>query len=166
MVFRMRSQTYWPAPRWVCGLLLACCLPGLRAQGSGALTVGQIDPATAKRGATFVEKIPLHLKAGFHVNSNAPADEFLIPLKLTWAPGPVQPDPVNYPKPQFENYAFSQKPVSVFSGTFVVETKFKVPADAKPGPAAINGKLRYQACNSKECLPPKIIEVQVPVEIE
>jgi hypothetical protein len=138
----------------------------LLAQGSGALTIGQIDPVTAKRGSSFTEKVPLHLKAGFHCNSNAPADEYLIPLKLTWLPGPAQPEPVVYPKPQMENYPFSQNPVSVFSGTFVVETKFKVPADAKPGMATIQGKLRYQACNERECLPPKTLDVQVPIDIE
>lgn len=149
-----------------CFALLVSCLPGLLAQGSGALTVGQIDPVSAKRGAAFSEKIPLHLKAGFHCNSNTPADEYLIPLKLTWLAGPAQADPVVYPKPQLENYPFSQKPVSVFSGTFVLETKFRLPADAKPGAATINGKLRYQACNDRECLPPKTLEVQIPIDIE
>lgn len=121
---------------------------------------------TAKRGSSFTEKVPLHLKAGFHCNSNTPADEYLIPLKLTWTSGPAQAEPVVYPKPQMENYPFSQNPVSVFSGTFVVETRFKVPADAKPGMATIQGKLRYQACNERECLPPKTLDVQVPIDIE
>lgn len=136
------------------------------AQGSGALTIGQIEPVNAKRGAAFTEKIPLHLKAGFHCNSNTPADEYLIPLKLTWMAGFAQAETVVYPKPQLENYAFSQKPVSVFSGTFVLEAKFKIPPDARPGQAMINGKLRYQACNEKECLPPKTLDVQIPVFVE
>ncbi len=148
------------------GLLLGSCLPGLLAQGSGALMLGQVGPATAKRGASFTEKIPLHLKEGFHVNSNTPADEFLIPLRLTWAPGVALVEQIVFPKPEQRNYAFSEKPVSVFSGTFTVETRFKVPADAKPGPANINGKLRYQACNDRECLPPKTIDIQVPLDIQ
>lgn len=136
------------------------------AQGSGALTIGEIESVTAKRGATFTEKVPLHLKAGFHCNSNTPADEYLIPLKLSWADGAAQSEGVVYPKPQLEHYAFSQKPVSVFSGTFVLETKFKVPAGAKTGQSTINGKLRYQACNERECLPPKTLDVQVPIFVE
>lgn len=163
----MRLLSYCQSPRWAGSLLLMVfCQPGLLGQGSGALTIGQIDSATAKRGGSFIEKIPLHLKTGFHCNSNTPADEYLIPLKLTWTPGPAQADAVVYPKPQLENYAFSPKPVSVYSGTFVLETKFKVPADAKPGMAMINGKLRYQACNERECLPPKTLDVQIPIDIE
>jgi hypothetical protein len=32
--------------------------------------------------------------------------------------------------------------------------------------ATIQGKLRYQACNERECLPPKTLDVQVPMDIE
>jgi len=32
--------------------------------------------------------------------------------------------------------------------------------------AMINGKLRYQACNEKECLQPKTLDVQIPIDIE
>ena len=146
-------------------LLLALCPLCLRAQGSGALTVGQIEQSSAKRGSTFTQKIPLHLKAGFHVNSNTPAEDYLIPLRLSWAMGKVTSEHVDYPKPQLENYAFSPKPVSVFSGTFVVESKFKVAADAPVGATTLLGKLRYQACNNQECLPPKTVEIQVPLDI-
>lgn len=130
------------------------------------MTLGEIQPAMAQRGGTFVEKIPLHLKAGFHCNSNTPNEDYLIPLKLTWMPGPIQLDSIAYPKPALENYAFSQKPVSVFSGTFVIEAKFKVPANMPAGSVKVNGKLRYQACSEKECLPPKTIDIQVPVEVQ
>ncbi len=149
---------------WV--LLSVLCPLGLQGQGSGALTVGQIDQSSAKRGSTFTQKIPLHLKAGFHVNSNTPADDYLIPLRLTWAMGKVTSEGVVFPKPQLENYAFSAKPVSVFSGTFTVEAKFRVAVDAPVGAATVLGKLRYQACNNKECLPPKTIDVQVPLDIQ
>jgi hypothetical protein len=30
----------------------------------------------------------------------------------------------------------------------------------------MNGKLRYQACNNKECLPPRTIEIPVTVDIQ
>lgn len=130
------------------------------------MTLGEIQPATVQRGGSFVAKIPLHLKAGFHSNSNTPNEDYLIPLKLTWAPGPIQVEAITYPKPSLENYSFSQKPVSVFSGTFVIETKFKAPANSPAGSVKVNGKLRYQACSERECLPPKTIEIQIPVEVQ
>ncbi|MGH9718619.1 MAG: protein-disulfide reductase DsbD domain-containing protein, partial [Bryobacteraceae bacterium] len=48
---------------------------------------------------------------------------------------------------------------------FEVTTKFRVPATAMSGPGQIAGKLRYQACNDKVCLPPKTIDVKVPVVV-
>lgn len=130
------------------------------------MTLGQIQPVSIKRGETFTQKVPLHLKAGFHVNSNTPAEDYLIPLKLSWTPGVLAAEQITYPKPQMENYAFSKKPVSVFSGTFQVETRFKVPANAPAGASTVTGKIRYQACNERECLPPKTLEIQLPVEIQ
>jgi len=100
------------------------------------------------------------------VNSNSPADDYLIPLKLTWTKGAVEAEQVIYPKPQLEKYEFSEKPVSVFSGTFEIVTRFKTSADAPGGPATVNGKLRYQACNNKECLAPRTMDVQLPVDIQ
>lgn len=146
-------------------LLLASSF-AVYAQGTGAMTLGQIEPVSAKAGSAFTQKIPLHLKSGYHCNSNTPAEDYLIPLRLTWTPGPATADQTVYPKPLQENFAFSPKPVSVYSGTFVIETKFRVPADAPKGPAKVKGKLRYQACSDKECLPPKTIEIEIPLQIE
>jgi len=120
----------------------------------------------AKRGQEVTQTLTAQLQGGFHVNSNQPADEYLIPLKLQWLKGPLDAEQVVYPKPLLENYAFSQKPVSVFSGKFEIVTKFKASPSAQPGMALMNGKLRFQACNDKECLPPKTLDVQFTVVIE
>src|SRR5262249_48747851 len=120
----------------------------------------------AKRGASVSAKIQARMREGYHCNSNTPADEYLIPLKLTWTGGPLQSPEVKYPKPSMEKYAFSEKPLSVYSGSFDIVTEFKVPADAKPGQATVTGKLRYQACDERSCLPPKTLDVQFPVVVE
>lgn len=111
-------------------------------------------------------RVKAELRPGFHVNSNTPADEYLIPLKLTWAKEPLAVEEVIYPKPQMEKYDFSPKPVSVFSGSFEIVTRFKAPGNASNGPAMLNGKLRYQACNNKECLPPRSLDIAVTLDIQ
>jgi thiol:disulfide interchange protein DsbD len=146
-------------------LLAALSLP-LLPQSKGVLTVAPVDKLTIQRGATGEVKITAQLQPGFHVNSNTPSEEYLIPLKLTWAKEPLQAEQVTYPKPQSEKYDFSPTPLSVFSGTFDIVTRFKAPAEARNGPAIMNGKLRYQACNNKECLPPRTIDIPVTLEIQ
>jgi hypothetical protein len=119
----------------------------------------------AKAGAVAEARITFDLLDGYHVNSNTPSDRYLIPLKLTWNPGPLTAQEVVYPKPSMEKYAFSEKPLSVFSKQFDLVTKFNVASDARPGPLKLNGKLRYQACNDRMCLPPRTLDVAVPVNI-
>ena len=116
-------------------------------------------------GATSEVKIKLSLRSGYHVNSDMPSDKYLIPLKLTWNPGPAQVEEVVFPKPQFEKLAFSPNPVSVFTGQFELVTRFKVPAGTSPGPNALVGKLRYQACNDRMCLAPKTLDVAMQVDV-
>jgi hypothetical protein len=105
------------------------------------------------------------LRAGYHVNSSTPADEYLIPLKLSWEGAPLETLEVAYPTPHLMNASFSKKPVSIYSGQFDIVTRFRVPANAPLGPLVLSGKLRYQACNDSTCLPPKTVEVKLPVEI-
>ena len=120
---------------------------------------------TAKAGSTLKAGIPIEVDEGYHVNSNTPADQFLIPLRLTWNPGPLESAGVAFPRPQLEKHSFSQKPVSVFTGSFEIVARFRVPASAAPGPVIVAGKLHYQACNDTTCLTPKTIDVTLPVEV-
>jgi len=101
---------------------------------------------------------------GFHVNSDKPRDEFLIPLKLTWTDGPLQAGATAYPKP--EEIKVGGQTLLVFTGTFPIQTEFKVPVTAPAGSATLNGKLRYQACNNEMCFRPATLEIRVPVVIE
>jgi len=129
------------------------------------LTIAPPPKLSAKAGATVEAKITAQLRPGYHCNSNTPADDYLIPLKLTWTAAPLEVAGVVYPKPQLEKYAFSDKPVSVYTGDFDLVTKFKVPANAPMGPGVISAKLRYQACTERMCLPPKTVDVSLPLEI-
>ena len=145
---------------------LLLCLPVL-AQNSGYLSVGEPQKVSAKRGAAVQATITLSVQPGYHVNSNTPSDEYLIPLKLTWkSTGALEAGPVVYPKPSMEKYEFSEKPLSVFTGRFDVMAKFKIAANAPAGPGAASGQLRYQACSDKACYPPKTVEVTVPYSVQ
>ncbi len=119
-----------------------------------------------KRGATASVKLSLQLRRGYHVNSHAPNDEFLIPLRLRWDDAsPLKAAEVAYPKPELRNYGFSDQPVSVFTGDFSILTRFEVAAEAPAGSGVLAGKLRYQACDESSCLPPRTLEVRLAYEI-
>ena len=118
----------------------------------------------AKRGSSVAETIGVAVLPGFHVNSDKPKDEFLIPLKLTWTGGPLQAESVEYPKP--EELKVGGQVLTVLTGNFDIRTKFTVPANASPGNSVMTGKLRYQACNNEMCFRPASADVQLPVSVQ
>ena len=120
---------------------------------------------TARPGETAQATLSVTVAPGYHANSNKPVDSYLIPLRLTWNPGPVVAVDVAFPKPRIQKLGFSTKPVSVFTGKFDIVTRFRVAGDAAPGTDTVTGKLHYQACNETTCLTPKTIDVTLPVEI-
>jgi len=137
------------------------------AQDNGHLKVGEATKAIGKRNAAVQVRIPVMVDKGFHVNSNTPAEDYLIPLKLVWDPGGgLVGGDVVYPKATLEKYDFGDKPLSVFTGNFELLVKFQVAPDAPAGPGMKTGKLRYQACDNKACYPPKTLEVSVPFQVQ
>jgi thiol:disulfide interchange protein DsbD len=140
-------------------------LTPLPAQTNAVLTVIPPEKISGKRNEMVTADFRLELRHGYHVNSNTPNDDYLIPLKFTWADGPAQAAEVIFPKPQLEKYEFSAKPVSVFTGEFKTQTRFKILPTAPLGPAVLAGKIRYQACTERACLPPRTIDVKVPIFI-
>src|SRR5690349_1751958 len=85
---------------------------------SSVLAMPKPEPVAAKAGTTVDVKLPLQLREGYHVNSNAPPDPYLIPLRLTWDSGPITVAEVVYPKPEFRKVDFFAGLLPVFSGHF------------------------------------------------
>lgn len=138
----------------------------LSAQGGGVLSIEPPQKLAVKRTEPAVQKLKVSIQPGYHANSNKPSEAYLIPFKLTWEAGPLEASEIVYPPAKTEKFSFSEKPLSIFDGTFEVTSQFRKTATAQPGPAVMTGKLRYQACNDRMCLPPKTVEVKLSVIIE
>ena len=165
---RMNSKNFF-ASAGVAGLALCVfAINGAHAQAQapGVLSVSEPVKLSVPRGGEVTETLKFQLKPGYHVNSNKPNEEYLIPIRLTWDSALAESVSVQYPKPATEKTEFSEQPLSVYTGDFEIVTKFRRAAKASPGPGFLNGKLRYQACNDKMCLPPKTLEIKVPLIVE
>src|SRR5437870_4352117 len=136
MTLKMESRNWWRARRLVC--LAAWLLPFGSAQ-TNVLTVAPPEKISARRGAALEVKTSVVLKSGYHVNSNTPSEAYLIPLRLTWEAGLLEAVEVVFPKAHMEKYAFSDTPLSVFTGDFELVTKLKVGASAAGGPGMVLG---------------------------
>jgi hypothetical protein len=127
--------------------------------------VGAASKVVGKRNEAVQAKIPVTVDAGFHVNSNKPPADYLIPLKLTWtSTGALTGGEIDFPKASSMKVA--DQILTVFTGNFDLVAKFKVPPTAAAGPGVAAGKLRYQACNDTTCFPPKTVDVTVSYQIQ
>ena len=108
-----------------------------------------------------------HVESNYHVNSNQPTTEELIPTQLHFTlPGEVAIGKVQYPAGQLMSFPFdpSQK-LSVYSGDFVIRAVVTAPANAAPGTYTVHAELKYQACDNNACYPPKKLPFNFNVEI-
>jgi hypothetical protein len=136
----------------------------LRAQ-QNKISIAPSDPLMVKRGESVTEVLKAVVLQGFHVNSDKPKDEYLIPLKLTWDDkGPLAAKSITYPKPEEMDLNGSQ--MVVYTGTVPIETTFAVAKDAAKGTATMTGKLRYQACNNHMCFRPSTLDVHFVAVVE
>jgi thiol:disulfide interchange protein DsbD len=143
---------------------LLCLALSAYAQSTAVLTVQDPAKLVVKRSDNPVFTLKASLRPGYHANSNTPSEDYLIPMKLTWdTSGPLRAREVLFPKPRHEKFSFADAPLSIFDGDFEIVTKFQRAPNPQLGPGFITGKLRYQACNDKMCLPPKTIDIRLPV---
>ncbi len=107
------------------------------------------DPGATARLAGVVE-----VERKWHVNSNTPSYDYLIPtvLKLELPEGFGEPR-FTYPSHKMQKFEFTTEPIAVYDGKVAIFAEVEVPSDFA-GSVEIQGILRYQACDHSRCLPP------------
>jgi thioredoxin:protein disulfide reductase len=119
----------------------------------------------APQGATIQLAIVLDVKKPFHINANIVKANYLIPTKLeVTAPTGLTAGKVVYP-PFHTGTFFGDQVLNVFEGKTTIKTPLKVAASAKPGTVTLKAVVHYQACDDKNCFPPKDVEATIPVKI-
>jgi thiol:disulfide interchange protein DsbD len=110
-------------------------------------------------GGELRAALKISLPEGFHVNSNKPRDESLIPVVLTVTPPPgVVVKEIVYPTPTDLEQKGADQPLSVFERDFTIGVSLIVNAATAPGDLSIPVRLRYQACDETMCYIPTSAE--------
>jgi Thiol:disulfide interchange protein DsbD, N-terminal len=152
----------------VCALLIAS--PPLSAQIEQQVVEakGLVSRDAVRPGETFKVAVVLKVQAGYHINDNAPLDEFMIPTVLAVADDPgFEIVEIYYPRGRRARFSYSEAELVVYEGEAVLGALVKAKPDLAAGPRTLKCSLSYQACNNESCLPPKEIafEVAVPVAV-
>jgi Thiol:disulfide interchange protein DsbD, N-terminal len=119
------------------------------------------EQVTVSAGKSSPVSLHFRIAQGLHINSHTPSDEFLIPTVFSIPDSErVKLSAANYPSGVTLTLPSDPKTkLSVYSGEFIIQAKIVAPQ----GNHLMQGKLRYQACNDSQCLPPKTITVPIDV---
>jgi DsbC/DsbD-like thiol-disulfide interchange protein len=148
---------------------IGCLTAPALAQGSANVVKATTGESVykIKRGAATQIAIKIEVEDGYHINSNRPAEKYLIPtaLKIERTAG-LTTTPVIYPKAKLQKFEFSQKPLSVFEGKVTLKLNARALPSLAAGEHALKAKLTVQACNNQQCLRPQTIDVSIPLKVE
>ena len=126
--------------------------------------VGETDAVHADTTARV--GLEVALDPGYHVNSNAPLDDLLIPTVLRLdPPDGFALEGVAFPEAILLDQVGVEEPLAVFEEEFVIGAALRVDASLAPGTYAVPGTLRYQACNDRMCFNPTNAAVRFDVTV-
>jgi DsbC/DsbD-like thiol-disulfide interchange protein len=131
------------------------------------ITVSPVAPVTLARGKATTAELRFRVNPGYHVNSNKPSAEFLIPTEVSMQPAKeLTIGKVNYPAGQDLTLPFDPKAkLSVYSGDVAFNIPILAAKTTKPGTYVLRGELKYQACNDTSCFPPREAPIEISVTV-
>jgi len=141
----------------VFGLLISVVALAAGQAGEQVLTVRvQAPPAAFAPGKTVEITLELRIAPGFHINSDQPVDENIIPTTVNLKPAAgLKFEAAVFPVAEMKMFSFRDKPLSVFEGTVKVKVPVTVARGFKGSQVVIEGVVGYQACDDNSCLAPE-----------
>lgn len=154
--------------RFAAALFVLAATASAFAQGTApAVSVSPIPTVTVVRGGKAPFKIDLAVNRGFHVNSNKPHDELLLPTTVRLSP-PTGVVIMNIQYPEGEELALpfmGKETLNVYSGPFTVRAEVRVPKTAPLGLLRVHGEVKFQACDNRQCYPPRSTPLEFDLKI-
>jgi hypothetical protein len=136
----------------------------------GAPSVSLVSPGTVAISKTKPTKFALtfHVADGYHVNSHMPKTDNLIATSLKLdPPQDIVAGRLTYPPGQDLEFEFAPgEKLSVYQGNFTVTGMFTTTKNVTPGTYKMRGELTYQACDHRQCYPPKKTPVDFDVKVQ
>ena len=159
-------------PTTVLLLLVASVLAALpgAAQTPGkapTISIAAVPLTTAQRTSQTMVNLNFRVPLGYHINSNTPKSEFLIPTALKMdVPTDIILGKIEYPAGEDRKFPFSpDETLNVYSGDFTIAVGVHPLRSVVPGKYVMHGVLRYQACDNAACYPPKNLPVSFEIKV-
>ena len=132
-----------------------------------AVTIAPVGLVTTPKATQTKVTLNFRVPRGYHINSNAPKSEFLIPTALKMdVPTDIVLGKISYPQGEDLSFPFSpDEKLNVYTGDFAINLSVHPLQSVVPGKYVMHGVLRYQACDNAACYPPKNVPVNFEVKV-
>ncbi|MBN1569824.1 MAG: protein-disulfide reductase DsbD [Acidobacteria bacterium] len=134
-----------------------CLILNASAQDSASVvtirTIAPAQPLVAGKPAAIT--IELSIASRYHINSDRPLEDYLIPTRLEFAPYPgLTFGKAAFPPALIKNFSFSESPMSVYEGIVRISTEVIADSSLMKKDIVVQGTVHYQACDDLICLRP------------
>lgn len=117
-------------------------------------------------GGTYPILIRVEVSKSWYIHSTVDEGDGLIPTVLSFEKSPLlQVEDIRFPEPRKKKFDYTDDEVEVYSNTFDITVLIRVDEKASPGKKVLTGRLSYQACSNKACLPPEEVPTHIPISI-
>lgn len=131
------------------------------------VTFAPISPLKITRGSSGNVDLMFRVAPGYHINSNKPSSELLIPTALHLdMPTDISMAKIDYPKGEDRSFPFSpDDKLNVYTGDVSITAMLHAGKDLVPGKYRVHGYLKYQACDDRACYPPTRVPLAFDVQV-
>ena len=130
-----------------------------------SVTAAPVAPVAVVPGNSGKVELAFRVQPGFHINSNKPKSNLLIPTVLLFSPPTdVLVGKITYPKGRDLTFEFlPNETLNVYSGDFAVTALVSTVRSISLGTYRVHGALKYQACDNRQCYEPREVPLSFDV---
>lgn len=153
---------------WLSPFAFAQTLVGIEPTAADQVVQAELLSALDKayRGGELRVAVAAKIHDGWHINSNHPLEEYLIPTKLIFdSTSDLVVEQVIFPQARERTFAFSETPLAVFEGEFVIGAALKIPEQFEGEQIKLSGAVHYQACNDVACMAPESVSFSAEIPL-
>jgi DsbC/DsbD-like thiol-disulfide interchange protein len=130
------------------------------------VTVRAAEPVKLIAGECVEARVAVAVAEGYHLQANPASEDYLVATRLELkADENISIGQINYPKGKPYRLNGADKEIQTYDGSFEIGVPLKAARLARPGERTLQGRLHYQACDSKTCLFPTSVPVTLILKI-
>lgn len=108
----------------------------------------------------------IDIKDEWHINSNKPNEDFLIPTELELSSDfTFQKSELVFPEAHEIKLDISEVPLSVYEKKVYIGTTIKIPKNTELGEKTIIAEFTFQGCNNATCMAPETIVDTIKINV-